>query len=427
MLRNKYNNNISAINALNINTLKGEKNNKLRILHKKPFKNFAAIASISFLLFSYSTNCNALTLNNETSDNKTYMIALNDKQDNVIKTPTAEETRNGNFLSYNGAPVLEDDNYIYYLDKAQDDDGNPAALYRMQKDGSNPEQISHSVICNNLSIDGKYMYFFANIPMASGLICKNLDTLEETPVDIHKSITVSEDGTHTYVKTYNEAGGVDSLIEKDGWIYYVVKNSHRSDYSLHKIKTDGTENTPLKDRVDKFTVTSDRIFYASGNKLNSVDLNGNDDKTVLTDKVYDYYILGDSIYYRTLTYFMQGRNKSSAHAIKKANLDGSNAINVFYSQESDYTLNNVAIYGDWLYFATTRIPMDFTPAELSGSSYSVNAEYGFYRIKSNSENLTDIKKAELISSDSIVNYMFINNQLWYKGNNNAMCKLDLRP
>lgn len=428
MIFNKHTKNISLINLPNTKKTSSvfmeTENDNFRISFRNCCKFFVIFIFMTLLTFS-TVSYNSLITNAENLNNdKSYLIALNENQNAPIKTPTAEETRNGNFLSYMFTPVVEDDNYIYYLDKGASDAENPT-LFRMQKDGTNPEQISHTVICNNLSLDGKYLYYSGNGPMGNGLMRKDLDTLKEEYINM--TITVTNDGEENHIRAQAKEGSVDMLMEKDGWIYYLKKNPHASDYSFYKVKTDDTENTPLKDHVEKFTVAEDRIFYTTkyGSSLYSMDLNGNDDKTILKDKVFNYYILGDNIYYQTINYFTEGRNKSSSYAIKKANLDGSNDVLVF--NNSDYILSGVSIYGEWLYFSTLRMPMDSTAKETSDGTYDVKPEYGFYRIKINSENVKDIKNAELISSDSVVKYMFINNQLWYTGYNYEMCKIDLKP
>lgn len=160
--------------------------------------------------------------------------------------------------------------WMYYQD--QRDWGT----YRARLDGSG-EMLVSSENVSGMNVVDEWVYYYNDI---------------DDPAGAYK---VRADGAGQRTKlSEDEATG--SLVVADGWVYYLTKY----DFSLCRVRTDGTERTQLTDTETApfFNVSGESVFYANrsdGDSLYVMKTDGSGQKRL--DDISDYInVAGDWVY-----------------------------------------------------------------------------------------------------------------------------------
>ena len=90
------------------------------------------------------------------------------------------------------------------------------------------------------------------------------------------------------------------MIVYDGYIYYA---DQLSNYSICRMKTDGTDIQNFGYGTESIHIVENQIFFLTDTrKIMTMNLNGSNASQLINDDVYgDFYINEDSIYYMTIT------------------------------------------------------------------------------------------------------------------------------
>lgn len=217
-----------------------------------------------------------------------------------------------------GQKIAKQGEWIYYIGLV---DGK---LYKVKTDGTQTTKLNDD-FCTCLSVVGDCIYYCNEYPNGYGYSC------------IYK---MSTDGTN---KTEVCSNYLSSFQVKDDYIYYISfdYNDLSSDYEyrLHKVKTDGTEDTILKDGdALNLVIYNDWIYYSRDSKIYRMKFDGSDNNVVLENLGTTFNISGDSIYY-----FDEDMK------LIKASLDGSNKAELCDALPS----TSLEVDGEWIYYSAT--------------------------------------------------------------------------
>lgn len=228
----------------------------------------------------------------------------------------------------NDGMAVEDNNYIYYINRVGDVYGAaPDYLYKIRKNDPPRKDLcdlsyNTQLIPNrvwNLNLVDDWIYY-SNWKDA-----------------FHHSINkVKTDGTEDTCIA-NEAVG--NMFVEGNWIYYVKRtNSHSIDLNnIYKISLDGSCRIRLNSSAtEDMTVSNGWIYYTNisdGYKIYRMRLDGSETTKVCDDETLFMTVSGDTVFYS---------NKSDSDKLYKVNGDGtgkaklSNDKSTFINASKDY-------------------------------------------------------------------------------------------
>lgn len=217
------------------------------------------------------------------------------------------------------------DDWVYY---------SGFSINKVKIDGAEKKTIydpAYSIISTYVVDD--YIYF---------LDVKNSSALTKIDINGNKKTAITDYGDISYVNVVGD------------WIYFV----NNDDWTVYKIKTDGTSFQQLKDIKGAGLIIVDNTIYYCDNGIYTSDLNGENSKAILVDSKCDYLqqVEGDWIYFSQ----NDGKNGNILSRVKK---DGSNVQDLQITSYDNYFLDSVIIYS----VGDNRNPTWFM-ANLDGSS-----------------------------------------------------------
>lgn len=208
----------------------------------------------------------------------------------------------------NDGMAVEDDDYIYYINRVGDVYGAaPDYLYKIKKNDPprkdfcdlsyNTKVIPNRVL--NLNIVGDWIYY------------------SNWKDPFHHSINkVKKDGTED-IFIANESTG--NMFVAGNWVYYVKRtNSHSINLNnIYKISLDGTCRIKLNSTAtEDMTVSNEWIYYTNisdGYKIYRMKLDGSENTKICDDETLFMIAYEDTIFYS---------NKSDDDKLYKINGDG---------------------------------------------------------------------------------------------------------
>jgi len=282
----------------------------------------------------------------------------------------------GNII--NGSFAVLKGNTIYYIGDYANDNGG---IFKTNTDGTGQTQISErSITC--LQVVGDWIYFRGSFSDSGGNIYYGIHKIHAEWTYITPTLVyASENGFLRYVVVGNwiyfteeqpdgnwalykiRTAGIDkTLIEKDsilinaegGWVYYITIGG-----GLHKIRTDGSERTqlsilPEQARGGVSQIDGDWLYYnieqhdRYGNLmsqgLSRIRLDGTGEMVIITDRVRDFIVDGDWIYYA---------NFSDNRALYRIRTDGTGNMKL----DDTIVYGALNIVGDWIYVQKTAMGM----------------------------------------------------------------------
>lgn len=276
-------------------------------------------------------------------------------------------TTSGNAV--NDGMAVEDDNNIYYINRAGDTYGtSPDYIYKIKKNVAprkdlcdlqyNTKLIDDRVW--NLNIIGDWIYYSNWIdPFHQGIYKVKTDGTSKTCIANEAVTNMTVKGNWIYYVKRTNSHSVDEnnvyKISIDGscrirlnndaaedmavcgdWIYY----SNESDgFKPYRIKTDGSRREKICDDETLFmTAVNNTVYYSNnsdGRKLYAINGDGSGRKQIVNDKVSFINTQGDYIYYV---------NDSDGSTLYKVKLNGGNKTKLSKDGGSTITVLDNKIY-----------------------------------------------------------------------------------
>lgn len=228
----------------------------------------------------------------------------------------------------NDGMAVEDDDYIYYINRMGDVYGGaPDYLYKIKKNDI-PRKDFCDLSCNtklipnrvwNLNLVGEWIYY------------------SNWKEPFHHSINkVKKDGTEDTCIANEETG---NIFVKGNWIYYVKRtNSHSVDLNnIYKMSLDGACRIKLNSTAtEDMTASNEWIYYTNvsdGYKIYRMKLDGSENIKICDDETLFMTVYEDAVFYS---------NKSDDNKLYKINGDGtkksklSNNEATFINADHDY-------------------------------------------------------------------------------------------
>lgn len=275
----------------------------------------------------------------------------------------------------NDGMAVEDDNYIYYINRSGDIYGtSPDYIYKIKKNSAprkdlcdlkyNTKLIDDRVW--NLNLVGDWIYYSNWIdPFHHGIYKVKTDGTGKTCIANEAVGNMIVKGNWIYyVKRTNSHSIMENNVYKmsvDGscriklnddavedmtvcgdWIYY----SNESDgYKPYRIKTDGTSRSKICDDETLFMTAVDNTVYYSNNsdreKLYAINGDGSGKRKIVNDRISFINAENDSIYYV---------NESDGSTLYKVNSKGENRKKLSKDSGSTITVLKDKIYFNDLFF-----------------------------------------------------------------------------
>ncbi len=248
----------------------------------------------------------------------------------------------------NGGFVAANDGWIYY--NSGDYSGS---LSKMRPDGSEKTELNDEIkSATEINVADGWIYFRGDLGLykmrtdGTGLL-KMTDFAFSICMDDGWLYYVNVDkGRFCLCKMHTDGTDLTQLTEgafritvADGWIYYT---NIKDDYSLNKIRVDGTDETKLSGRESWcITVSGDYVyFFTSGEEYHSdlykIRTDGTEE-IKLTDKIsMSFNVSNGWIYYSNID------DELSLH---KMRTDGTDDVKI-----SDKRIIFSFIAGDWIYY-----------------------------------------------------------------------------
>jgi hypothetical protein len=279
--------------------------------------------------------------------------------DRFNKEYKVSEDLPGNIV--NNGLAVEDENFIYYVNRIGDIYGTSTdCLYRIKKNRNEKElsnlnfntrliedRVWNLYIVDNwiyysnwinpfkhgiyrVDIDGKNRRLIANEPVSNMVVRGNwiyyIRMTNYHSVEKNNIYKISIDGSCRIQLTQDAAE--DMAISGD-WIYYVNKMDK---YKPYRVKIDGSERQKICDDETLFmTVYKDTIYYSNYEdecKLYKIHMGSNEKTKLIDDKVSFFNVFENKIYYvneldNGALYLF---NTNNGKKIKLTNIKGSNII-----------------------------------------------------------------------------------------------------
>lgn len=196
-------------------------------------------------------------------------------------------------------------------------------IYKVKTDGTNNTKISDDIDdIGSFYVSDNYIYYNVIINGAYANIFK-------ITIDGNNKTEINED-----VST--------NIIISGDWIYYLASydNGTATDYSIYKVKTDGTYRTQLSfsdEVISSFNVIDDNIYYCSQGEICKMTTNGEDKSLIYEgdDIGISINVSGDWIYFDDIFNANLIRIKS----------DGTNKTVLC----NDWPMH-INVVGDWIYY-----------------------------------------------------------------------------
>ncbi|AWK51695.1 DUF5050 domain-containing protein [Clostridium beijerinckii] len=228
----------------------------------------------------------------------------------------------------NDGMAVEDDDYIYYINRVGDIYGAaPDHLYKIKK--NDPPRKDFCDLSYNTQVIPNRVW---NLNLVDDWIYYS-----NWKDPFHHSINkVKKDGTEDTCIA-NEATG--NMFVEGNWIYYVKRtNSHSIDLNnIYKISIDGTCRIKLNSSgTEDMTVSNEWIYYTNisdGYKIYRMKLDGSENIKICDDETLFMTVWEDTVFYS---------NKSDNNKLYKINGDGtgkrklSNNKATFINASKDY-------------------------------------------------------------------------------------------
>ena len=226
---------------------------------------------------------------------------------NDLKNDNSKVTNSsGNIV--NDGMAVEDDDYIYYINRVGDVYGAaPDHLYKIKK--NDPPRKDFCDLSYNTQVIPNRVW---NLNLVDDWIYYS-----NWKDPFHRSINkVKKDGTEDTCIA-NEAAG--NMFVEGNWIYYVKRtNSHSIDLNnIYKISLDGTCRIKLNSTAtEDMTVSNEWIYYTNisdGYKIYRMKLDGSENIKICDAETLFMTVYEDTVYYS---------NKSDDNKLYKINGDG---------------------------------------------------------------------------------------------------------
>lgn len=274
-----------------------------------------------------------------------------------------EEYERANNMA-NGGMVVEQGEWVYYLEKVYDK-SYPKGFYAIFKDnksGTHKQKLVNEYV-TNMSISGDWLYYSV----------------------YNKGIyKIKTDGSNVQKLCDYDLGGDFSEIDTvtDDWVYYsIIDQKDHKIGKIIRIKTDGTQKSVIcDDAAFDINIQNGKIFYSNvsdDNKLYSISLDGKNKKKISDDTCRCINISDNWVYY------INGKSSGNIYKIKD---DGSNKTKV--NNESCYCLN---IFKNRIYY----VKLD--PKDMLGKSW------GLYGVDIDGGNITKYVDQTTIDQINIAN------------------------
>ena len=154
---------------------------------------------------------------------------------------------------------------------------------------------------------------------------------------------------NTYGNTSGNIANLGIVAQQGDWIYY-TNSDGSNNYSLNKVRTDGTGKTKINDDLAVYiNVVGDWIYYTNNDGSNKGSLKGSlnkirtdgTGKTKINDDLADVYInvVGDWIYCLN----------NSDDSLYKMHTDGTGKTKI-----NDDLVGQFNVVGDWIYYTSGR-------------------------------------------------------------------------
>lgn len=258
----------------------------------------------------------------------------------------------------NDGMAVEDDDYIYYINRVGDVYGAaPDYLYKIKKNDIPRKDfcdLSYNtrVIPNrvwNLNLVDDWIYY------------------SNWKDPFHHSINkVKKDGTEDTLIA-NEATG--NMFVEGNWIYYVKRtNSHSIDLNnIYKMSLDGTCRIKLNSTAtEDMTVSNEWIYYTNisdGYKIYRMKLDGSDNVKICDDETLFMTVCEDTVFYS---------NKSDDDKLYKINADGTQKVKL-----SNNKVTFINASKDYVYYVNYSDNENLYKIPASGGrSKKITNEYG---------------------------------------------------
>lgn len=277
--------------------------------------------------------------------NNVQAIEITNKTIEYFNDSVSTEMHNRTNNSANGGMVVDQGDWIYYLEKVNGKslNSNFFSIFKENKDGTNKQQLINKIV-RNFTISGEWIYF-------------------STYADDKGIYRIRTDGSKLQ-KICDDS--TLSLIVVDDWVYYIdfdVKTYKEE--KIIRIKIDGSQkNNICDDAASNMNIQNGKIYYSNAsdnNKLYSISIDGKERKKISDDISSCINISDDWIYY------INDKVKGNIYKIKS---DGSNKTLV--NNELCRCLN---VFKDRIYYVTVN-PQD------------TNALWNLYGVDIDGSNIT---------------------------------------
>ena len=271
----------------------------------------------------------------------------------------------------------------------------------------NEKIVSHSAIEEkesfyvDVSKDKKSGYPYMNSDHCIRTICKDGDSLYVAEDKGWGSVLYRCDGNKKTVIYKSKYGKIRYLNVQNGWIVFQLlerkgKNRQIDDSTIVRLKSDGSDVKKFDVKVEDLWLYDNRIYYSwftkwGGSDIESMDINGKDNKTILEkDRGIYFNVINDKIY---MIYNKDTSCESDNTCdLFEMNLDGSDQKKIAEFKAYE---DSVCLQGNSIYY--------IKPNDNGEKEY-------LYRFK------CDEKSERPLTSTEVSKYFFCDNYIYYQVN-----------
>jgi Flp pilus assembly protein TadD len=209
--------------------------------------------------------------------------------------------------------IARQGDWMYYSDFT--DEGK---LYKMRSDGTEKTKLSDQS-CIYINVMGRWVYFQGD------------DGLYKTRTDGKKETRLNND---VFCSNTTVAGE---------WIYYINCDD---EYTVYRIRTDGTERSRLNDDYSgDLNVEGDWIYYLSSRYSPEENRHYNDLTKMRTDGTQRTPMGEDGFWLNVADGWIYYSNESDDGKLYKIRTDGTDKTKL-----NDERCGNIIVYGDWVFY-----------------------------------------------------------------------------